>query len=248
MAAQPTFHLCPPADCSHGFCYPQVLSRKMLPVHKPEENEDGTFARGLAFEDYSRCQTFKHLGGAGERRLPTPEWALNDKSLRRVVLSYMEARAINSRHWSESMRRRKLSERTRALLILRHMTKLSTGLIERYVHVEKEYMDHLRCSAAWCVARRKELRIILSGIDRQICLTRRPDFIYVLVTRYYRSRIDSVGVAAECGMSPGGVRQILHRINLHAQSLGYPAPPPDTRWANARQRRQSKAASQSITQ
>src|SRR5882724_11137569 len=47
---------------------------------------------GIAWEDYSRCST-QTRKQSGERRLPTPRWALNDAMLRDLLVRFMEERA-----------------------------------------------------------------------------------------------------------------------------------------------------------
>ena len=46
---------------------------------------------GISFDDYTAMSVRQCLE-SGERRLPTPEWALNDKMLREVIVAFLERR------------------------------------------------------------------------------------------------------------------------------------------------------------
>src|SRR5216683_470188 len=48
-------------------------------------------ATRIAFEDYSRMSSYQRKP-SGERRLPTPEWALDDSKLRELLVVFMEER------------------------------------------------------------------------------------------------------------------------------------------------------------
>lgn len=53
----------------------------------------------ISFQDYASMQTFQHKQ-SGERRLPTPYWALNDKMFRQLLVVFMEARVgLKSNNW-----------------------------------------------------------------------------------------------------------------------------------------------------
>src|SRR5258708_1456225 len=47
---------------------------------------------GIGFEDYGRMHTQAHKQ-SGERRLPTPRWALDNDLLCKVLVAYVESRA-----------------------------------------------------------------------------------------------------------------------------------------------------------
>ena len=96
MSAQPTFTLCPPAAAKNAFFdRPQDrFFRPVLPVHLPDVDDEGTFHKGLSFDDYTRCQTQTHLGGYGDRRLGTPLWAMGEASTRQVLIAFFEASVV----------------------------------------------------------------------------------------------------------------------------------------------------------
>lgn len=53
---------------------------------------EGWESTGLAYEDYTRFATHTHKE-SGERRLPTPNWALNNFQLAKVLVTFMEERS-----------------------------------------------------------------------------------------------------------------------------------------------------------
>lgn len=57
---------------------------------------EGWLTPGVSFDDYSRMQTTKRKT-SGERRLPTPTWAMNNPLLRRVLVQFMEERAFSKK-------------------------------------------------------------------------------------------------------------------------------------------------------
>lgn len=209
------FTLCPPMSAHQVGTWKQCLSKRMLPVHKPEENEDGSFENGLDFSDYSRCQTFHH-GKSGERRLETPAWCMDSAALRKVLITYLLNRAISQKACE---RLSSLSEREQLQTALKALRAKEQNLIRRLVLLEKEYVDHAKC-----IQRRKVLRRAISGLDSQICLNRRPDFFFRVIYSYFFLRLDSTGTAMECDLTPWAVRQILRRMCKTAERLGY-APP-----------------------
>src|SRR5882672_9921523 len=63
--------------------------------HRPVDAHytgEGWVSNGIAFSDYDRMSTHTHKQ-SGERRLPTPQWAVNDTMLKEVLVRYMEIRA-----------------------------------------------------------------------------------------------------------------------------------------------------------
>src|SRR3954471_1315626 len=61
-----------------------------LPVSAEYDGQEFSSPR-IDFSDYSRMSTQQHKQ-SGERRLPTPEWALRPDLLRSVLVHYVERR------------------------------------------------------------------------------------------------------------------------------------------------------------
>jgi hypothetical protein len=68
-----------------------AITEGIYPV-SARKTVDGWTSPGIAFEDYTRMST-QQRKQSGERRLPTPPWALNDKMLRLLLVTFMEERA-----------------------------------------------------------------------------------------------------------------------------------------------------------
>src|SRR5580692_9952933 len=61
------------------------------PIHV-EFTSDGFHSTGISYDDYKGMSLMKRKA-VTERRLPTPEWALNDTKLRDVMVAFIETRA-----------------------------------------------------------------------------------------------------------------------------------------------------------
>lgn len=69
----------------------QFADRKTYPV-SATPTADGWFSTGIDFSDYARMGT-QQRKQSGERRLPTPQWAVNDPMLKQLLVAFMEERA-----------------------------------------------------------------------------------------------------------------------------------------------------------
>jgi hypothetical protein len=78
-----------------GFDHHQFAGKHTHPVNA-RMTVDGWLTPGVAFEDYSRMST-QTRKTSGERRLPTPLWAMNNPLLRKVLVQFMEERAFSKK-------------------------------------------------------------------------------------------------------------------------------------------------------
>jgi hypothetical protein len=161
---------------------------------------------GVAFEDYSRMQVTVHAQ-SGDRRLPTPEWALNDAKLRALVTRYYEKRAqfVGPQPGTELERLARAQKR----LLDRKPEMLATvdKLCEEYVYLKRDGRDPNR---------QRLLEIEIQNYDTTIGLIDRgPGVLIALVRFYYSVGLDSVGTSqALSGIpSPMSVRQTLWRLH-----------------------------------
>ena len=109
------------------------------PVSAEFDGEDFS-SPGLAFEDYSRCHV-QQRKQSGERRLPTPAWALRPDLLRQVIVHFVERRAefYQPQPGTERERLTRASQRNaerckRNEVVLRN-------LCSRFVALNKAYAD-----------------------------------------------------------------------------------------------------------
>ena len=79
----------------NNFDKSQFAGRNQYPVGATV-TATGWLSNGVSFDDYNRMSTHKRKT-SGERRLPTPGWAMSDFALRRVLVTFMEERAFSKK-------------------------------------------------------------------------------------------------------------------------------------------------------
>ena len=79
----------------NNFDKSQFAGRNQYPVGATV-TATGWLSNGVSFDDYNRMHTHKRKT-SGERRLPTPLWAMSDWALRRVLVQFMEERAFSKK-------------------------------------------------------------------------------------------------------------------------------------------------------
>jgi hypothetical protein len=146
-----------------------------------------------------------------DRRLPTPDWAMNDSKLRDVLVRFMELRAGFKRPRSGTPEERLARANKRRLARKPHLTETIGKLAREYVAVKKAGDDP---------ARLKLLAIEIESIDTQLRFLGNEDKMVVgVVYRYYRLREDSVATGAALAMRPPHVRQVLWRLDKAARAV-----------------------------
>src|SRR5208282_1219630 len=73
----------------------QFAGREQFPVGATM-TATGWLSNGISFDDYNRMSTQKRKT-SGERRLPTPGWAMSDYALRRVLVTFLEERSFSKK-------------------------------------------------------------------------------------------------------------------------------------------------------
>ena len=158
---------------------------------------------GIDFSDYTRMSTFTHKQ-AGERRLPTPEWALNDELLRDVLVRYMEARA-DIKQGTGSLAERLQRARAKLLALIPEASAKLTNLCREYVAI--------KTAGACAGARLRKLEQEIENVDTVVRMGDCAGIVLRVCLLYYRVRLDSVAVGAEVHLKPPHVRMILWRMN-----------------------------------
>lgn len=223
----------------------QFADRKQYPVDA-RKTVDGWVSTGIDFSDYARMGT-QQRKQSGERRLPTPTWAVNDAQLQELLVTFMEERA--------GLRKKKgtLAERlARAqTAIINQRPRLSAvldKLCKDYVHIKRfgayadlsdtEVLDIaesvfnnrplLASDASGLGAREmltakqtRDWAIEIEGLDTYLRYTQTggAGVVAAIVWLYYRVGMDSVGVGAELGLKPPHIRQTLWRLHETARKL-----------------------------
>lgn len=160
---------------------------------------------GIAYDDYRGMHRYRHKP-SGERRLPTPDWALDDTLLRPLIVAYVEDRAavgIGPGTLSERLARANEALRQRRPKLNADLDRLS-----------REYVYTVDPS------RKRDLEIDIEGLDTCIRVNDRwAAVLAAIVYLYYRVRLDSVAVGEELGLKPPHVRQVLYRLHQVADRL-----------------------------
>lgn len=180
----------------------------------------GEFASpSISFDDYSRM-AIQVRKQSGERRLPTPSWAVNQAELREVLAVYLEKRAhikpgIGS-YFDRLSRAQTLLKRSCSGKI-----KTLDGLCKRYVELKQ---------AEPTSPRLRKLEIQIEALDTQIRLEKKgfAPFVAGVIYYYYRCGLDSVGTGQQLGIKPPQARKILFELHkawdqFHGRELEYQA-------------------------
>jgi hypothetical protein len=178
-------------------------------------------SNGIAFEDYARMGTQQMQNLFRGRRTTVPLWAVNDHDLQRVLVAYLEARGIRKKLSRDCPLLERL-QRAEQYLIASVPTILSNldGLCTRYVELQRN---------GGAPEELTKLETTIKGLDTQLIINRAPARIAAAVVyKFYREGLKSTQIAADLGLHPAGVRQMLFRIHKAARALGYPDPEPIT--------------------
>lgn len=184
----------------------------------------------ISFGDYASMSTFQRKQ-SGERRLPTPYWALNDALFRELLVVFVETR-LGLRATTGTLIER--LDRARLVALSQHPRLNNTldNLNAEYVHTQRtgvcteevvrrntqpvvhEMFEEERKILA-TAERLAELEVEIEGLDTYLRYTRNggAGVLAQVVYLYYRVGLDSVGVAGETGLKPPHVRQLLYRLN-----------------------------------
>jgi len=189
----------------------------------------------LSFNDLDRMSNTSHKLARG-RKTVAPQWALNDASLRTVLVAFWERRAHIRTSGSERER-----------LMAAH-AKMLTTIPDLLARLRVLSHDFVSCPDP---VRKTLLVNQIRNLDSQVLNIRRgPALTLAILTFYYRLALDSVGVAETLHVSSTHVRQQLHRMKLVAARLerGEPvqkvneAPPKPPETAEERAKRRDLSA------
>ena len=219
---------------------PSFPDHKQFPVSARKVAGEWESPR-IDYSDYGRMSTQSHKP-SGERRLPTPTWAVNDEQLRELLVCFLEERAGFRKQQPGTLLER--LERAKAAIINQRPRLIATltKLCAEYTSIkrlgakpgvtddeynearEQPYMAFAAGEARY-VAEKKRLKDLeneIGGLDTFIRYTETDGgaaTIAAAVYLYFRLRKDSVGVALELSMSPPWVRQTLWRLHQTAAKL-----------------------------
>ncbi len=217
MATAPSQHpvtILPPGPINHALHFDLEMGRKpayAVGIRFAAHGEvDST---GLDWADACRMGYVGRKLNAG-RCGETPRWALNDDSLRKVLVRYVEKRAgfKKVQPGSEAQRLQRSQEK----LIARRVSaeNVLTNLAREYAALKVSDADY--------GGRLRELAIEIENLDTTILVNEKMAGLALRVVHlYYRQGLDSPQVAHEVGLKPPHIRQILSRLRNVAASLGF---------------------------
>lgn len=195
----------------------QFQDRKPQPVSVRFAAGSEAESTGIDFSDYRRMGTIQHKL-SGERRLPTPRWAVNDELLRLLLVCFLEERMLHtdSNHlWSywKKVAEQPLESRLKIAQenLLKQRPRQSgtlDGLCQEFVQADS--------------SRRQQLQLQIQNLDTFLRYTEKDAGLAIIasvVSLYYRYSADSVGVGIELNLKPPHVRQILSRLFETARKL-----------------------------
>lgn len=224
----------------------QFADRKQYPVSAAPTAE-GWKSTGLDFADYGRMGT-QQRKQSGERRLPTPRWAVNDDMLQKLLVHFMEERAgikkkkgtlserlIRAQENIQHMRPKwsaTLDDLCRKFVRIRKFGAYSDLADEEVLQIAEDIFGNrpLMVSDASGLGARQMLThklardwsIEIEGLDTLLRYTEKDGgaaTVAAVAWLYYRVGMDSVGVGSELGLKPPHVRQILFRLHETAEKL-----------------------------
>jgi hypothetical protein len=180
-----------------------------LPVHA-HLTGDGWESTGLSYDDYSGMNLTKSKLPA-ERRLPTPDWALNDSRMRAVIVRALELRAAFRKPQLGTPQER--LDRT-VTLRLAEKPRLEEIIAKNccdYVALKKAGNDPHRV---------RKLGALIESMDTELrFMGKEPALLAGVIYHYYRLNEDSVAVGKALAIKPPHVRQILWRLHKAGRAV-----------------------------
>jgi hypothetical protein len=163
----------------------------------------------VAASDFMKGMHIERHKVQRDRRLPTPDWAVNDQQLRELLLTYCENRfylrpdsTLNPEQRMERIRKEELSR--------------VGGLVEKMHDLQARY--------------KPGRGIQIQNRDTQIVIARKSGIMAMtgaVVYLYYRTGCSSKEVAEQLGLKAPHVRALLWRLSWLAKNgrgVGYQAP------------------------
>jgi hypothetical protein len=161
-------------------------------------------ATRLSFQDFDGMHIQKRRKQQ-VRRLPTPDWAKNDVSMRALVLEALEARLyLRDSRGTDLERMARVDQEARNRLPAKRAQL--EGMLRRYNEAG---------AAGASAERLRKIAIEVQNVDSEIMMIERglTALMLAVVYYYYRLGWNSVSVAEELGVKPPMVRIWLYRLN-----------------------------------
>jgi hypothetical protein len=166
----------------------------------------------ISYSDYEFMHTQRRKPYI-KRRTNKYEWALNDSTLRNVVLTFLERR-----YYITSLVPAGASDADR---VARIEAQAKFQMKAREVHLNDRFEAYEQAKKDGAPAKRLlELQIEFQNADSRIMFDRRPvELLNAVVYLSYRLGYDSTTVAEQLKMLPPAVRILLYRLNYVADDI-----------------------------
>lgn len=188
---------------SLAFDHHIFAGRRPRPVHARQTTE-GWISTGIAFEDFTRFSTHSHKQSS-ERRLPTPDWAINTEQLRELLVVHLEQRAYLPHPQPGTQEER----------LARAVEKLKSDAPKKLAAMKKLCQEYVSLKGS--SPNDPRLHVLegeIENLDTQLRHINRPaELLIGIVYHYFRACLDSVGTGQALGIKPPSVRQTLWRLH-----------------------------------
>jgi hypothetical protein len=200
---------------------------------------------GLSFNDFERMHVQRAGDTQPERRLPTPDWSLDDKKTREVIVVYLEERFYTTRHRTgtllDRMRLCRLAaeaylpgKKAKLESWIRDYRTISAGgfseLSDEEAQTKFASLSENDGQAALTpeIAREAlkskklyDLSLQISNLDTDTFMAQRgyAEIVAAIIYLYHRLGWPSPSVAEQLNLRAPHCRQILFRLNESAKAL-----------------------------
>lgn len=180
------------------------VPRATLPVHLPNQNEDGSYEAGLSYDDHQRghIETHKLFNG---RDRAHPTWCLDLRKMGLLLARYMENRA--------NIKPRIDTAEKRVVYAQKRILKIVPAMIARLDRLQEERLTLM--AAGGDPNRIRGLEKAIRSLDGEIIVAQRgPSLIVGVIHFYFRCGYSSpeTSAALKHMLSPQSVRQIAFRL------------------------------------
>jgi hypothetical protein len=205
----PKLTICAPGPERPGLHFDRVqhAARRQHPVEAhyvgTNNGDNGWSSTGLSFGDYNCMATGKNTRSSGRcgemRSLPIPDFMLNEKRFRAVVVRFLEIRVgLTQQSGTVEERMERLTP------VLRRKAEWASSQLDKWCAKYVKAIDD--------DAKRKYCQRHVEEYDTTVRVCRQPWVIPQMARIYYLEGLHSGAVGERVGFKATLVRQILHRL------------------------------------
>ena len=220
VSSQPPITVLPPGPERPSLHFPQhVSSGSKYPVSARFDGHEFE-STGLDFGDYSRMRQSSHVL-APNRRYETPEWAVNDALLGKVLVAYIEARASIGR--SCTFQNSDQSDRQRIEAAKKQLIANDALLKATVVRLSQEFFSLIQKPELSEEEEQRKRKLNVEIANYSTTMRVNHDIVMVvlgIIYRYYRQGFDARTIADEMHLRHDHVRMVLWRLQRRWEKLG----------------------------